>query len=401
MGFNFNGTPRASRLHIGIFGKRNAGKSSLINVITEHETALVSDIAGTTADPVYKSMEIYGIGPCVLFDTAGFDDEGDIGRLRIEKTYEAALKTDIAIIVFDGTGECFEREMKWIDIFKERKTPVIAVLNKSDLLDDPLKSSKHIENAIGIKPIIVSTKEKTGIENIHHALIRHLPEDYDVNTITGGIVNEGDLVLLVMPQDAQAPKGRLILPQAQTIRELLDRSCIVISVSSEEIDTALGSLGRIPDVIITDSRVFKTVYEKKPDNSKLTSFSVLFAGYKGDLGYFTESAAAIDGLTEDSHVLIAEACTHAPVTEDIGRVKIPELLRGRIGEKLKIDVVSGVDFPKNLSGYDIIIHCGGCMFNRKYVLLRVDRAKEQNIPMTNYGIVIAYLSGILDKINLR
>jgi [FeFe] hydrogenase H-cluster maturation GTPase HydF len=397
---SLNDTPRSDRLHIGIYGKRSSGKSSLINAITGHKTALVSEYAGTTADPVYKSMEIYGIGPCVLIDTAGFDDEGDIGMLRVEKTREAVDKTDVALVIFSA-DTVIDIEKEWIEIFKRKNIPVITVLNKSDLISDVDGISKYIEANTGIKPIIVSAKEKKGIELIRSSIIRHMPEDFDAKTITGGIVNDGDLVLLVMPQDIQAPKGRLILPQVQTLRELLDKKCVVLSATTDKFDEALKSLSRSPDVIITDSQVFKTVYEKKPRESKLTSFSVLFAGYKGDLGYYTESVRAIDNLTENSRVLIAEACTHAPLAEDIGREKIPRFLRKKVGEKLAIDIVSGSDFPSDLSPYDLIIQCGACMFNRKYVLSRIEKAYAQNVPMTNYGVVIDYLSGILDKINLN
>jgi [FeFe] hydrogenase H-cluster maturation GTPase HydF len=397
---SLNDTPRSNRLHIGIFGKRNSGKSSLINAITGHETALVSEFAGTTADPVYKSMEIYGIGPCVLIDTAGFDDEGEIGQLRVEKTCEAAEKVDIALIVFGG-DTVIESEKEWITKFKKKNIPTVAVLNKSDLIGDVKSVSKYIENSIGIKPIVVSAKDKQGIEQIRTAIIRHLPEDYDAKTITGGIVNDGDLVLLVMPQDIQAPTGRLILPQVQTLRELLDKKCVVISATTDKLDEALQVLSKPPAVIITDSQVFKMVYEKKPKESKLTSFSVLFAGYKGDLDYYTKSVEAIENLTENSSVLIAEACTHAPLPEDIGREKIPKLLRKKIGDKLTIDIVSGTDFPDDLSKYDLIIQCGACMFNRKYVLSRIERARNQSVPMSNYGVVIAYMSGILDKISLN
>ena len=397
---SLNDTPRSNRLHIGIFGKRNSGKSSLINAITGHETVLVSEFAGTTADPVYKSMEIYGIGPCVLIDTAGFDDEGEIGQLRVEKTCEAAEKVDIALIVFGG-DTVIESEKEWITKFKKKNIPTVAVLNKSDLIGDVKSVSKYIENSIGIKPIVVSAKDKQGIEQIRTAIIRHLPEDYDAKTITGGIVNDGDLVLLVMPQDIQAPKGRLILPQVQILRELLDKKCVVLSATTDKLDEALQALSKPPAVIITDSQVFKMVYEKKPKESKLTSFSVLFAGYKGDLDYYTKSVAAIENLTENSSVLIAEACTHAPLPEDIGREKIPKLLRKKIGDKLTIDIVSGTDFPDDLSKYDLIIQCGACMFNRKYVLSRIERARNQSVPMSNYGVVIAYMSGILDKISLN
>ncbi|QNU68430.1 [FeFe] hydrogenase H-cluster maturation GTPase HydF [Ruminiclostridium herbifermentans] len=397
---SLNETPRANRLHIGIFGKRNNGKSSLINAITGHNTALVSDLAGTTTDPVYKSMEIYPIGPCVLIDTAGFDDEGSIGQLRVEKTKEAVQKTDIALIVFSEDEE-IDIEKEWIATFKNKNIPFIPVLNKSDLIIDIDAASKYIEDNIGVKPIVVSSTQKNGIDQIITAIMRSLPEDYDLQSITGDIVKDGDVVLLVMPQDIQAPKGRLILPQVQTLRELLDRKCIVLSATTDKLDEALNALSSPPAVIITDSQVFKTVYDKKPKESKLTSFSVLFAGYKGDLDYYTKSVVAIDNLTESSKVLIAEACTHAPLSEDIGREKIPALLRKKVGQNLTIDIVSGTDFPKDLTKYDLVIQCGACMFNRKYVLSRIKLAAEQKVPMTNYGIVIAYLSDILDKISLK
>ena len=391
-------TPRANRLHIGIFGKRNSGKSSLINALTGQDIALVSDVAGTTTDPVYKSMEIYGIGPCVFIDTAGFDDTGELGKMRVEKTLQAAEKTDIALLVFSDDDD-LEEEKKWIDFFSNRDTPVIAVLNKADILSDPRGMAEKIHRECGLEPIIVSAGEKTGIGEIRAAIIELLPEDYEVKSITGKFAGEGDLVLLVMPQDIQAPKGRLILPQVQTLRDLLEKKCVVMSVTTDKLDQALNDLSRPPELIITDSQVFKTVYDKKPKESRLTSFSVLFAGYKGDINYYMESVKAIDKLTEDSRVLIAEACTHAPLAEDIGREKIPRMLRKRVGEKLTVDVVSGSDFPEDLSEYDLVIQCGACMFNRKYVLSRIEKARSQGVPMSNYGVVIAYLSGILDKID--
>ncbi|NLX77507.1 MAG: [FeFe] hydrogenase H-cluster maturation GTPase HydF [Clostridiaceae bacterium] len=397
---SLNDTPRAERLHIGIFGKRNTGKSSLINAIIGHETALVSEHAGTTTDPVYKSMEIYPIGPCVLIDTAGFDDDGAVGSLRVGKTREAAQKTDIALVMFAPDTE-IDLEKEWIKELKSKNIPVIAVLNKADLISDIKSASDRIENSIGMKPVVASARTREGISQIITAIVRHLPEDYNAETITGGIVKNGDVVMLVMPQDIQAPKGRLILPQVQMLRELLDRKCIALCVTTDRLDDGLRILSRPPAVIITDSQVFKTVYDKKPAESKLTSFSVLFAGYKGDLDYYTRSVKAIENLTENSTVLIAEACTHAPLQEDIGREKIPRMLRKRVGEKLRVDMVSGNDFPEDLTPYDLIIHCGACMFNRKYVLSRIERAARQNVPMTNYGIAIAYLSGILDKISLK
>ncbi|WP_300729291.1 [FeFe] hydrogenase H-cluster maturation GTPase HydF [uncultured Bacteroides sp.] len=390
-------TPRSNRIHIGLFGKRNSGKSSLINALTNQETALVSDIAGTTTDPVYKSMEIHGIGPCVFIDTAGLDDEGELGELRVRQTLRAMERTDIALMVC--TDEDVSEEVKWSSLLKDKNVPVIWILNKADNVADAEATARKIERQIGQMPLIVSAKEKFGMEDIRRSIIGKLPDETMDKGILGRLVNEGDTVMLVMPQDIQAPKGRLILPQVQTIRELLDRKCLVMSCTTDKIDAMLQALAAPPKLIITDSQVFKTVYEKKPAESRLTSFSVLFAQYKGDIDYFIEGANAIDQLTESSRVLIAEACTHAPLTEDIGREKIPNMLRKRIGKGLQIDIVAGTDFPDDLSAYNLVIHCGACMFNRKYVLHRVSQAKKQHIPMTNYGVTIAYVNGILDKID--
>lgn len=390
-------TPRANRLHIGLFGKRNSGKSSLINALTNQETALVSDVAGTTTDPVYKAMEIHGIGPCVFIDTSGLDDEGELGALRIRQTMRAMERTDVALLVC--TGDDIEKELEWNRLLKEKNIPVIWILNKADLLADATATVRSIEKKCGQVPLAVSARTKQGMEDIRRSLIAKLPDETMSQGIVGRLVKEGDTVMLVMPQDIQAPKGRLILPQVQTIRELLDRKCLVMSCTTDKIDQMLQALVQPPSLIITDSQVFKTVYEKKPAASRLTSFSVLFAQYKGDINYFIEGANAIGCLTENSHVLIAEACTHAPLAEDIGRVKIPNMLRKKFGAGLQIDHVSGTDFPEDLSKYDLVIHCGACMFNRKYVLNRVAQARNQHIPMTNYGVTIAYLAGILDKID--
>ena len=395
---SLNSTPRANRLHIGFFGRRNSGKSSLLNVFVGQEVAIVSPVLGTTTDPVYKAMEIHGLGPCVLIDTAGFDDEGDLGEIRVDKTAQAVEKTDLAILLFHS--EDISLELQWYQRLRQQDTPVLCVVSKADLLADPSSLEKKVIEATGQTPLLVSINDASSISQLREELLRLLPEDFDRRSIVAHLVAEGDTVLLVMPQDIQAPAGRLILPQVQTIRELLDNKCIVVSTTTDKLAAALAALSAPPQLIITDSQVFKTVYEQKPAASRLTSFSVLFAGYKGDLPYYLEGAAAIDSLTEHSRVLIAECCTHAPLSEDIGRVKLPRLLRSRAGEGLSIDIVSGTDYPEDLSGYDLIIQCGACMFNRKYVMSRIDRAKRQKIPMTNYGVAIAYISGILDKITI-
>ena len=326
-------TPNANRLHIALFGRRNSGKSSLVNALTGQDTALVSDTPGTTTDLVSKAMEMQGIGPCLFIDTPGFDDEGELGELRVSRTLKAIEKTDIALLLCGDTTFSHEKEM--LALLKEKNIPVIPVLNKIDIRENSDSLATYIEKECKIRPLLVSAKEEIGIEQIRQAILEKLPSDFGQQSITGELTAENDLVLLlVMPQDIQAPKGRLILPQVQTIRELLDKKCLVVSCTTDKLTETLQALARPPKLIITDSQVFKAVYEQKPEESKLTSFSVLFAGYKGDIHYYVESAAVIESLTEDSRVLIAEACTHAPLTEDIGRVKLPHLLRKLLHNKL-------------------------------------------------------------------
>ncbi len=396
MSVTLNETPQSNRLHIGFFGKRNSGKSTLINAFTGQNVSIVSEVAGTTTDPVYKAMELHPLGPCIIIDTAGFDDEGELGRIRVEKTALAAEKTDVAVLVF--SDEEITQELAWYQRFAEKKTPVLAVVGKADLRTDTKALCHLVKEKTGLDPVTVSAKTGAGVGQLKEALIRLIPENYGEQLITGDLVGSGDLVMLVMPQDIQAPKGRLILPQVQTLRELLDKKCQVVSVTTDQFTAGLAQLLHPPKLIITDSQVFGYIYENKPEESMLTSFSVLFAAYKGDLDYYMEGAQALDALTAESKVLIAECCTHAPLSEDIGREKIPRMLRKRAGDGITIDMVSGTDFPEDLSGYDLIIQCGACMFNRKYVMARIGHAKEQKIPMTNYGVVIAHLTGILDKV---
>ncbi len=398
MAMTLNETPSANRLHIGVFGRTNSGKSSFINAFTGQEVSIVADVAGTTTDPVYKPMEINPLGPCVIIDTAGFDDTTELGERRMEKTRLAAEKTELGIILF--AGEEMEEELHWYRFLKERNVPVLLVVNKADILENPGALVERIEKETGQKPLLLSAQTKEGMGQVKEALARLLPENYGNRLITGELVEDGDVVLLVMPQDIQAPKGRLILPQVQTLRELLDKKCLVMSVTTDKLTAALAALKEPPKLIITDSQVFGYVYEHKPKESMLTSFSVLFAAYKGDLPYYIEGARQLDALTEQSRVLIAECCTHAPLAEDIGRVKIPRMLKKRVGDKITIDFVSGTDFPQDLSGYDLIIQCGACMFNRKYVMSRIDRAKHQEIPMTNYGVTIAHITGILEQVTM-
>lgn len=397
MSQTLNETPSANRLHIAIYGKRNSGKSSLINALTNQDTALISPVAGTTTDPVFKAMEVRGLGACVLIDTAGFDDEGELGSLRTEKTRQTVAKADIALLVLSGGEDSMERE--WYAALKERHIPIVVVISKADCSDTSSLAEK-VRQEWETEPVIVSAVTRQGIDGLLTRLAGLLPEDYEAASITGALVRPGDVVMLVMPQDSEAPKGRLILPQVQTTRDLLDQSCIIVSVTPAAMPGALAALKEPPALIITDSQAFREVSAITPPQSRLTSFSILFAAYKGDLKEYIRGAEAVDSLTEASRVLIAEACTHAPLSEDIGRVKIPALLRKRFGQGLTVDITSGGNFPADLSGYDLIVHCGGCMFNRKYLLSRIEQAKGQGVPITNYGVLLAKLNGILEKVAL-
>ena len=396
---SLNDTTRGNRLHIGLFGRRNAGKSSLINALTSQRVAAVSAVPGTTTDPVYKAMEISGIGPVVFIDTAGFDDEGELGCLRVARTEEIIRETDIALLLF--VGEDMREELRWREVFQRQNTPVIMLVNAIDERPDGGRQlADMVEQATGSRPLLVSAQKKQGLEQLRQEILSVLPEDYEQLSITGDLCKAGDTVVLVMPQDIQAPKGRLILPQVQTLRELLDKGCLPLCCTTDRLAAALAELKEPPRLLITDSQAFKEAYALTPENTLLTSFSVLFAAFKGDMEYFLRGAAALLNLAPTAHILIAEACTHKPLQEDIGRVKLPRLLRKKIGDGLQLDIVSGKDFPRDLTGYDMVIHCGACMFNRKYVLNRVRAAGEQGIAMTNYGLAIAALLGILPMVAL-
>ncbi len=391
---SLNETPRGERIHIGFFGRTNAGKSSIINAIANQEVSIVSDIKGTTTDAVFKSMEIVGIGACVLIDTAGFDDDSNLSEKRIEKTGNILERTDIGVVVF--ADDDISKELEWIEKLRAKKTPVIAIINKIDE-NKNTKLLQHKIEKINLRAISVSAKEKKNIQKIIEEL-RNIALDIKESSICGHLVKKDDVVLLVMPQDIQAPKGRLILPQVQTIRDLLDNKCIVISVTADNLEKAFKILKEPPKLIITDSQVFAKVYEQKPQESALTSFSVLFSRHKGDIDIFVEGAYSISNLKNGDKVLIAEACSHDPLDGDIGRIKLPALLRKKTRADLDIQVVSGNNFPIDLSEYSLIIHCGSCMFNKKYVMNRVEQARNQGIPITNYGIAIAYMNNILEKI---
>ena len=385
-------TPAAQRLHIALYGRRNAGKSSLINALTGQEIALVSPVAGTTADPVKKAMELHPIGPVLFIDTAGYDDEGELGKLRVAATEKTLQRADVALLVLERTPT--EEDLRWAKQLREQKIPFLVVQTKADL-HTPAPLPEELQS----RAVTVSAATGAGIEALRTALAAIVPENFGLTDLTGRLCESGDTVLLVMPQDIQAPKGRLILPQVQTIRHLLDKKCIPVCCTADGLDGALAALAKPPKLIITDSQCFPLVAAKKPEESLLTSFSILMAASKGDIDAFAKGAEAIGKLTEDSRVLIAEACTHAPLEEDIGRAKIPNLLRKRAGQSLTVDVVAGSDFPADLTPYDLVIHCGGCMFNRAYVLRRLESAQRQGVPMTNYGVAIAYLTGILSQVS--
>lgn len=386
-------TPRSERIHIALFGRRNAGKSSLINALTGQPLAIVSDTPGTTADPVYKSIEIFGIGPCVLIDTAGLDDEGELGRLRVLKSRNVLSKADVALLVIGAGQREFELEVQWLNDFKRMGIKPLVIVNKADL-EGSQETADLAHSALETEVFLASARTGEGMEAVFQA-IRALPVDFDRVSLTGHLVNPGDRVVLVMPQDIQAPKGRLILPQVQVIRDLLDRGIVAVCTTPDTLDQALCPT---PDLIITDSQVFPQVYAKKPRESRLTSFSVLMARDKGDIHAFVQGAAAIGRLRDGDRVLIAEACSHNPQDGDIGRIKIPSLLKKRAD--VQIDVVAGQNFPEDLSPYRLVIHCGGCMFNRRYMMNRIQQCVSSGVPITNYGIALAYMGGILEHVEL-
>lgn len=387
-------TPKSNRLHISIFGKRNAGKSSLINALTNQSLSVVSEIPGTTTDPVSKSMELLPLGPIVLIDTAGLDDNGLLGELRIEKTLKVIEKTDLGVLVFDACSKDLKNELTWYADLEKKKIPTIGVINKIDLCND---NCKLIKSNFNIPFVEISAKEKINISGLKKLLIDNAPIDFEMPTILGDIVNPKDKVVLVAPQDIQAPKGRLILPQVQIIRDILDNDALALTVKDTELLDILDSLKDEPSLIITDSQMFRKVNELIPEHLKLTSFSILMARYKGDLDLFINGAKVINSLKPNDKILIAESCTHHALKGDIAREKLPLLLEKKVGGKLNIVNITGVDFPDNLSEYKLIIHCGACMFTRRQLLSRLEHVKEQNIPITNFGVALAELNGILDR----
>ena len=387
-------TPASERVHIALLGRTNAGKSAMLNCLAKQDVAIVSDTPGTTTDPVQKPMELTGMGAVVIIDTPGLDDNTTLGKERMARTSKMLDRTDIAVVLF--TDEGIDTELRIIGECRTREIPVVVALNQVDRIANREALMARIEEATKLRVIATSTTTGEGIEALREAIIETRPAEERL--ITEGFCKAGDRVLLVMPQDKSAPKGRLIQPQVQTIRELLDRGCIPICCTPDRMAEALAALATPPELIITDSQAFNEVYQLKPEASTLTSFSILFARYKGDIALFTEGVKALKGITEASRILIAEACSHTPQNEDIGRVKLPRLLRKRFGEGLTIDIVGGADYPEDLTPYDLVIHCGACMFNRKHVLSRVERARKQGVAITNYGVILAALTGILDRV---
>lgn len=394
------GTPKANRLHIGIFGKRNAGKSSLINALVNQEISIVSEIAGTTTDVVEKAMEFLPLGPVVFIDTAGIDDIGDtgsIGEKRIEKTKKVFDRTDIAVIVCDSAG-WDEYEVSLFNEFKERDMPVLAVVNKQDVQTIEQSKIEIIKQYVK-EPLLTSLKEnREVVYKLKEQLISVCPDDFITPpSLLGDIVKEGDTVVLVIPVDKEAPKGRLILPQVQVLRDLLDNKCKAVVAQEGELASALQNLKTPPRIVITDSQAFKAVSDIVPKEIELTSFSIIFARIKGDLKEFYNGAEAIDKLNDKDKVLICESCSHHQIEDDIARVKIPRLIKQKTGKEILFEYHSGHDFPENLSEYALLIHCGACMTNRKEVLSRILKCKKADIPITNYGIAIAHCLGILQR----
>jgi [FeFe] hydrogenase H-cluster maturation GTPase HydF len=390
-----NETPRGSRLHIALFGRRNAGKSSLINALTNQSIAIVSDVPGTTTDPVYKSMEILPLGPVVLIDTAGIDDVGDLGALRIEKALAVLAKTDLLLLVIDpaqGVGG-FEHEI--VDKARHDRVPAIGVVNKIDL--GSAFNADGIEEELGVPVVPVSSLTREGVDQLKMAMVKSAPRDWTPPTILGDLISPSDVVVLVVPIDLAAPKGRLILPQVQTIRDILDNDAMTLIVKERELKAALSALTEKPKLVVTDSQAFLKVAADTPQDVLMTSFSILFARHKGNLKALVEGVKAIENLVPGDKVLVAEACTHHRVEDDIGTVKIPRWLRQFVGGALDFRWASGAELPSDLKDYKLVVHCGACMINRKEMLHRLMMARAAGVPTVNYGVLIAHVLGILRR----
>ncbi len=392
---SLNNTPSANRTHIGIFGRRNAGKSSIINAITGQNHAIVSDVLGTTTDPVPKAMELLPLGPVIMIDTPGLDDEGDLGTLRIQKAYQILNKTDIALLVIDASVGTTKEDLAILEKIHEKKIPCVIAGNKIDLC--PSGKSQVDTSAFSDPYIEVSSKDRQNIHELKELLAAQLPDSVNSKKIVGDLLKPMDLVILVVPIDSAAPKGRLILPQQQTIRDVLDVGATALVVRETELKDTLASIGRKPRLVITDSQAFKQVSKDTPSDVPLTSFSILFARYKGNLDSLVRGAQMLDSLKDGDHILISEGCTHHRQCEDIGTVKMPKWIRSHTEKDLTFSFTSGGEFPLDLSPYQLIIHCGGCVLNEKEMKYRIRCAEDAGIPMTNYGTAIAHMNGILER----
>lgn len=391
---SLNTTPSANRIHIGIFGRRNAGKSSVINAITGQNLAIVSDIKGTTTDPVLKAMELLPLGPVVMIDTPGLDDEGELGKLRIQKAYQILNKTDIAVLIVDSFEGMTKEDLGILSQIRKKAIPFVIVMNKSDLSDGTMSVPSDIpaENVIA-----VSTVTGENIYELKELIARQVPVENEKLKIVGDLIAPNDFVVLVVPIDSAAPKGRLILPQQQTIRDVLEAGGTAIVVRESELKSTLGSIGKAPGLVITDSQAFAQVSKDVPREIPLTSFSILFARYKGNLESAVKGAKTLDTLKDGDTILISEGCTHHRQCDDIGTVKLPRWIHSHTGKDLNLEFTSGTEFPQDLSRYQLIIHCGGCTLNEREMKYRLNCAKDQGIPMTNYGTAIAHMNGILDR----
>ena len=395
---SMNQTPMSERVHIGFFGKRNAGKSSVMNAVTGQEIAVVSDVRGTTTDPVYKSMELLPLGPVVMMDTPGIDDEGELGALRVRKSYQVLNKTDAAVLVIDGAGGVSKEDSELVARIRRKKIPFLVAVNKRDIA--PEGAVHRVREELGLDDsqiVAVSASDGTGINELKERIARTARTEETQKYIVRDIISPSDFVVLVVPIDKAAPKGRLILPQQQTIRDILDGDAVSIVVKDCELKETLQKLGKKPKLVITDSQAFSKVSADTPDDILLTSFSILFARYKGNLETAVRGVTAVDGLRDGDVVLISEGCTHHRQCDDIGTVKIPRWIREYTGKEVRFETTSGTEFPDDLSRYRMVIHCGGCMLNEREMKYRLSCAQDQDVPMTNYGILIAYVKGILKR----
>lgn len=393
-----NQTPASERVHIGFFGRRNAGKSSVINAVTGQELALVSKVKGTTTDPVYKTMELLPVGPVMMIDTPGIDDEGELGTLRVKKSYQVLNKTDVAVLVVDAREGAGPLEKKLIERFEAKGISWLMVYNKTDLLEESDRSKIHKAANSGKAMILQASAETgAGIQELKEAIARLAVREESGSQIVGDLLSQGDFVVLVVPIDKAAPKGRLILPQQQTIRDILDTNASAIVIKETELKDTLANLGKKPRMVITDSQAFAQVSRDTPQDIYLTSFSILFARYKGNLKQAVCGVNTVNKLQDGDKILIAEGCTHHRQCDDIGTEKLPRWLTRYTGKQLKMEHCSGTEFPENLTSYRLIIHCGGCMLNEREMQYRLGCAADQGIPMTNYGILIAYMNGILGR----